>query len=280
MNYGVNITYLTKKIPMEKAAKLLAMAGLNALDFVPDFKLDTWESELHSALELFGKENLYVHQTHAPINRYGEWGDNHKENLYRSLETAKIMGSKFLVVHGDEFDFENKEYSPEAALKYNYELFAPIVDKANGYGINVAFETVFEEGLSKKGMPRFCSQSSDLKTLIEKFDSDNVCCCWDFGHAGVQYGDEHPEKILELGKYIKCTHVHDWGHKYDLHLPPYLGSNNWDLCMKAMKKIGYDGNLTLELVYGEIPEDMGEAFVLYLRKTLDSLKNKFDNAEV
>lgn len=273
MNFGVNIKYFTKNIPMEKAAKFLSKAGLNALDFVPDCKIDSWESEMNSALEIFGKENLYVHQTHAPMNRYGRSGDNHKEHLNRSLEAARIMGAKYLVVHGDEFDFANLEYSPEAALEYNYELFAPIVDKAKGYGIKVAFETVFEDG---RPFPRFTSQSSDLKAIIEKFNSDNVCCCWDFGHAGVEYEDAHPDKILELGKYIECTHVHDCGHKRDLHLPPYLGSNNWDLCMKAMKEIGYDGDITFEMVYGEIPEDMGEEFALYLRKIADSLATKMN----
>ena len=56
------------------------------------------------------------------------------------MERGHRMGSKIAVVHGDEFDFDNMEYSKEAVLEFNYRLFYPIVEYAEKNGMQVAFE--------------------------------------------------------------------------------------------------------------------------------------------
>ena len=236
MNYGINLGYLTKKAPFETAAKILAESGFTTLDYTPNYKAEDWEALTYKNLQIIEKNGLSVHQTHAPFNRYGQYGENYMIFTERALQETIMMGAKYMVIHGDEFDFDNTEYTPEKALEYNYNLFAPIVEKAAANNVKIAFETVFEDDF--KNNPRFCSKAEDLKALIEKFNTETVCCCWDFGHAGISFGEKHAEKILELGKYIECTHVQDYGHNTDLHLPPFLGDNNWDECMSAFAKIG------------------------------------------
>ena len=183
-----------------------------------------------------------------------------------------MSGAKYLVVHGDEFDFDNMQYSPEKALQYNYELFAPYVERAAKLGIKIAFETVFEDGY--KNRPRFSSKIEDLKALIDKFNSCNVCCCWDFGHAGLSFGNDHAKNIEKMGSLIECTHVQDYGHNFDLHLLPFLGENDWAALMAALSKTGYSGNLTYELVYGAIPESLGNEFAKYLMATAKVLQSQ------
>ena len=258
MNYSINFTYLTKDIEVEKAAHIISKAGFEALDYTPPVERDDWEKIMCKYMDIFEKENLCVHQTHAPFNRYESYGDNHMKFMERALKATELMGAKYMVVHGDEFDFGKLNYSSEKALNYNYEMFAPIVEKAAEKNISIAFENVFEDGY--KGRTRFCSRTEELKELIEKFNSENVCCCWDFGHAGVAFGEAQPEKIKEMGKYIKCTHVHDCGHEQDLHLPPFLGDINWKECIEAMKSINYSGIWSFEMVYGRIPEALADTF--------------------
>lgn len=271
MKYSINFTYLTKELEAEKAAHMISKAGFKALDYTPPVKDDAWEKIMLKNMSIFEKENLCVHQTHAPFNRYGGYGDNLKQFLERAFEATERMNAKYMVVHGDEFNFENDDYSPEKALIYNYDLFAPIVERAAAKNINIAFENVFEDG--GKDKPRFCSRVEDLKELIERFNSDNVCCCWDFGHAGVAFGEEQPEKIKYMGKHIKCTHVHDCGHNYDLHLPPFLGDINWKECMNAMSEINYSEILSFEFVYGKIPEELAETFLKSMTEVADCLSS-------
>lgn len=267
MHYGINVNYLAKKTSFEKAVKAVSQAGFTTLDYTPDCTKDTWEADMNQALEIITSAGLSVHQTHAPFNRYNRHGEHHRVRVQRALQATRVSNAKYMVVHGDEFDFENIEYTPQKALEYNYEFFAPFVEEAAASNIKIAFETVFEDS----NRPRFCSQADDLQALIERFHSDTVCCCWDFGHAGVSFKDEQPQKILQLGKYIECTHVHDCGHHSDLHLPPFLGDIKWDACMSAFSQIGYQGNLTFEMVYGEIPDAFVQAFADYLKKTADLL---------
>jgi len=263
---SINVKYFTKEASLEKAIETIKQSGFDALDYTPDLKNEVWEKEMSDTMSLIEKHGLSVHQTHAPFNRYGRWEGIHFAAVENCLKATSSMGAKYMVVHGDEFRFKEEEYTPEKALEYNYRYFYPIVEKAQESNIKIAFENVFEDNVTK---PRFCSKTEEIKVLIEKFNTDTVCCCWDTGHAGVAFGEEQPQKILEMGKYIECTHIHDCGHGKDLHLPPHLGNINWDLCMDAFSKIGYNGAINYEMVYGSIPENLMQSFLDYLKKCAD-----------
>ena len=252
MKLGFNIQYLSKSIGMEKAAKILSDAGFRYLDYTPPMDKD-WQTEMDMAAECFIRYGMVVHQCHAPFNRYKRWGtiENHKERVAESLEAAKSLGAKYFVVHGDEFDFENLTYSPEKALLYNYDYFAPTVEKAEKYGISVAFENVFED----MDVPRNCSKTEDLCALIDRFGGA-VCCCWDFGHGAVSYGEQNDEAIASMGGRIRCTHVHDNYLNADMHLVPFYGKMNWEKSMQALKQGGIPDVLSFELVYGKLPEEI------------------------
>lgn len=269
--FGINVHYLAACAPLTKALQAVKEAGFDVLDFTPELQAEDWESRMHSDFEAIQRAGLVVHQTHAPFNRYGSWGDGYITCLDRALEATIYMGAEYMVVHGDEFDFDHLTYTTENAINYNYELFYPYVEKAAAHNVKIAFENLFEDIPSK---PRLCSKAEDLKALIEKYNTPSVVCCWDTGHAGVSFGAKQPEKIRLLGEHIACTHVHDQGHAQDLHLPPFLGDNDWDACMKAFKDVGYSGHITYEMVYGKIPEALLGDFSNYLMQCAKQLKAK------
>lgn len=149
--------------------------------------------------------------------------------------------------------------------------FAPIVENAAEKGIYVAFENVFEDNFNQN--PRYSSKIEDLINLIDKFNSENVCCCWDFGHGAVQLGENCVEGIKELGNRIQCTHVHDNYYYSDSHLVPFLGQLDWSKNMSAMKNTKCNV-LSFELVYGGIPESVVPAhanMMATIGKTLNDL---------
>lgn len=126
MEIAMNLHYYKKAATIEEAASALSNAGIKLLDYTP--RPNATQEAVDEALRVFDKTGLHVYQCHAPFNRYGGYGDteNHKHLLAESLDFAEIFGAKYLVVHGDEFDFDIMQYSREAVLDYNYEYFAPV----------------------------------------------------------------------------------------------------------------------------------------------------------
>lgn len=269
--FGINVKYLCADTTLDAALEAVKDVGFDVLDYTPELRADDWESRMNTEFEKIQAHGLTVHQTHAPFNRYGSWGDSFALCLGRALDATIAMGAEYMVVHGDEFDFDHLTYTTEAVLEYNYKLFYPYVEKAAAHNVKIAFENVFEDMPNK---PRFCSKAEDLKALIERYNTSSVCCCWDTGHAGVSFGDKQLEALRLLGAHVECTHIHDCGHGKDLHQPPFLGSINWDALMKTFTEIGYKGHLTYEMVYGKIPQSIVPHFAAYLKQCADALEAK------
>lgn len=268
MEYGININYFTKhkQTELENVAKLVSKAGFRMLDYTPPLLNDNWDFIMQEHLKIFNEYGLKVHQTHAPFNRYGQYGDKYKVCLDRCAEATAIMGAEFMVTHGDEFDFDNLSFSPDAALEYNYKLFLPCVEFAEKNGYKVAFETVFEDNF--RNTRRFTSQDDELMKLITSFESSSAVCCWDFGHANISFGKDMPDVIKRFDSLIQCTHLHD-NTGIDSHQIPMTGDIDWKAVMSSFRDIGYEGILSIEYAHGSIPEKLRESFIQY---TFDSAK--------
>lgn len=257
MEYGISIKYFSRSADLAKTAERVAKAGFTMLDYTPATKEDNWAKEMKEALAIFDSCGLKVHQTHAPFNRYGEYRGMHEKCIDRCAEATEYLGAEFMAVHGDEFDFENRAFSPEAAQDYNHRLFYPYVEQAEKSGFKVAFETVFEDSL---GVRRYTSRENELLELIRSFSSDHAVCCWDFGHANVSFNKHSPDVIRRFGSLIQCTHLHD-NTGVDAHQIPLTGDIDWNAVMGAFKEIGYAGVTSIEYAHGKIPEELQEDFL-------------------
>ena len=262
MEYGINIDFFRSKIGIEKAAPLIAQAGFTKLDYTPVRDSEQWENELCEAQKIFEANGLCPHQTHAPFNRYGKHGSNFLQYLDQTAEATERLGAKFMVIHGDEFDFENLTYSTERALAYNHDLFLPYVERAARNGYKIAFETVFEDW----DRPRFSAKAEDLLALIRSFDSESAVCCWDFGHANIAFKKQAPEHIKTFGSLIQCTHLHDNTGR-DSHQLPLTGVIDWKTTMDALRDTGYNGVLSVEYSHGNMPEYLAGEFIDLTYKT-------------
>ncbi len=257
MEYGINVKFFERTMELKRAAELAAKAGFTQLDYTPYLLDEVWETNMKEAKAIFDGYGLTVHQTHVPFNRYGRYGDLHKICLARCAEATEFLGAKFAVAHGDEFDFANLEFSPEAALEYNHKLFLPWVERAERNGYKVAFETVFEESVKRR---RFTSKAEELMDLIRSFQSESAVCCWDFGHAHVSFKKEAPQIIRAFGSLIQCTHLHD-NTGIDAHQMPMTGDIDWKETVRAFKEIGYGGVMSVEYAHGSMPTELAEAFI-------------------
>ena len=272
MSYSISTGFFTDKFKMslEDSLSLIAKLGFDAIDHTGNLCDPDGIKNAADERRLIESHGLFVAQTHAPFNRYNHFKETFADALERAYERTKIFGAKYLVVHGDEYDFGKHEFSYERALEYNYEIYAPYVERAERDGIAIAFETVFPDLSPEK--VRFCSRAEDLKALIERFDSPAAVCCWDFGHAHIAMGQEQANNIRLLGKHIKCTHVHDNRLGKDLHLPLFTGDSDLVAIRRAFRDIGYDGIFSLELGGAQKMNLIPEVAEIFARYALDSLK--------
>lgn len=220
--FGINIDYFTQYTDTKTAAEHIKKAGFDCLDYTPKLTEDNWESLMKEDLKIFDEFGLTVHQTHAPYYIfYTE--EEHKNLMARAMEATSVTGANYMVVHGNRYEREKHEYSPEIALSYNAQYFAPFVEDAGKRGFKLAFENLFgDEGSG----PQFCSDADELLSLIKSFQSENAVCCWDFGHANITMRETQAEDILKLGSLVECTHVHD-NCGIDAHQIPFTGDIDW-----------------------------------------------------
>lgn len=110
--------------------------------------------------------------------------------------------------------------------------------------VGIAYENMIEYPERRK----FTARAEELAELIDSYGDSRIGACWDFGHGNRIYNDlSRPLKIL--GKRLVALHVNDNTGISDLHLPPFLGTINWEGVMRTLKKIEYAGDFTYE-IYG------------------------------
>ena len=269
MNIGINPGHFIKAAVGEEerswreALDLVVEAGFKHFDFV------CREENVEPVSEYLKEKEITVTQSHIPFNRYAKKDYSlFREDVMACADRAKRLGSKILVVHGDEFDMKSAAYTNKRALEFNYSFFYPLVEYAEANGMRVAFENLFQDPNMFRET-RFCAHVDELCELVDKYNSKNVGICWDSGHGYMQYGAKHLEALKEAGSRIICTHLHDNYYSRDLHVFPFLGEIDWKEFIHALRGTGYEGNFTYELVYDRLPKALAPEYLKLLYKTAE-----------
>ncbi len=286
MELSIQLNYLTKsrsnEAPrtFEEAVRLCAGAGFRFVDYTPDFRADDWREKALRDRETLDAAGIIVEQTHAPYNRYRSYDpEDFKGYRARVFEASALLGAKYVVVHADEYRVTD-HYDPEEIQQFTYDDLAPHVDYAAGHGLTVALENLFEDHVpfipAIDGKSRFMSRIEEVAGMIERFNTPDVACCWDFGHAHVAFGKDQLEAMKRVVKYIRCTHVHDNYYGRDLHLLPFLGDVDWEGHMACLKENGYAGKLSFEFAYGRFPRALMPLWLNTVRQAGEYLVKLYD----
>lgn len=276
MKLGINPSYFyprSSERPLEllvQTAELCRDHGFSQLDTLTDLTRPDYLDFAKSYREALDARGIAVHQSHAPYYRYKKDRplEEHQMLLSRAVEVAAILGSRYLVIHADEYRLSAGEvYDARRIEAWTYDYFAPAVTQASRLGVEIAVENLFEDWPDVGPLTRFTSRVEELVGIIERLrQSGNASCCWDFGHARCSFQGKLFDAFCIAFPYITCTHVHDNYHGDD-HLLPTLGNIDWKPLIAHMKAHGYAGNLTYELVYGSIPQQTRPNFLEFARKT-------------
>jgi sugar phosphate isomerase/epimerase len=200
-------------------------------------------------------EKLRLHSLHAPImERYeGRWvnplsiasPDEAGRALAvleakAALELARRVPLSVLVVHPG---LQDSLLSPEVRNSREAVLrsLAEIAALAAPVGVRVAVEVI----------PNAMGTADALVELLDDLDIPEVGVCLDFGHAHLQ-GDV-VDAVETLSGVLLATHVHDNHGTRDEHLAPFEGTIDWTGALMALRKVGYEGTMMLELAGADPP---------------------------
>lgn len=169
----------------------------------------------------------------------------------RQLEIAALLGADTILVVpgyvGCDFAAEPEKIRYDVAYERSQEAIAGLAPLAAQLKVTIGIENVWN---------RFLLSPLETKRFVEEIDSPYVGVYFDVGNI-IYIG--YPEQWIEiLGKHIKKIHFCDYradqcgiGAFVDL----FAGDVDFKAVMAALKSIGYDDYVTLEMLpnYKEYP---------------------------
>ena len=176
------------------------------------------------------------------------------EEIKRTLDIAKGLDAKLIVIHGGSFKQEEiKDYKKN--LKKARESLVKLNQEFENSGVRLGIENLPTKGHSGTTSCELPIYSKDLIYLINGLD--NVGICFDIGHANTLKNPiKFYEEISKSGK-IWDMHLHDNAGKRDSHLAIGKGNINWLEFLQELKKDNYKGYFSIELdTWNETPKPM------------------------
>ena len=192
-----------------------------------------WEISQQKQLDYVRKNGLkvdFAHLGYQGINNLwleNEAGEALVERYINDLRICKENGIDLVCMH-----LCSKSEAP-GPNETGYRRLQVIADEAERLGIKIAFENTKIKGYQE--------------AVLENIKNENIGICLDSGHLHAHFKDELDFSVFK-GK-IFCLHLHDNMMEKDQHLIPFEGTIDWQWLIHQLKSCGYDGPVTMELVY-------------------------------
>jgi sugar phosphate isomerase/epimerase len=217
------------KRPFRPQVELLRDAGFDYFEIdlqwlEPGAKLEA------EALEL--AEVLPIESAHLPPSQFTR---EDQDRFQRFLDYTAMAGPKIYNIH-----LAPRRTTPDLPLDKRTEWLIEFVDEAHARGLAITLENLAEP----------------LPVLAEVFTRiPRMKFCLDVGHASLDNETKRPHELLSLlGDRLALVHAHDnrqgHGEPGDLHLPFGQGTIPLESILRAVRKIRFDGHVTLELFTG------------------------------
>ena len=285
MKLSIHTDRLERRFGAIATIKMIAEAGFEAIDFSMYYKDSAvfsrggriLASELKRVAESLG---LCFNQAHAPFSDfvYGEQAEGHNRTVYASIcdsiAIAARLGAKTVVVHPAVIC---PRLSRDARFEMNMELFSRLCTVADSHGIGVSIENLYPRSRENNEMPlgRVCADTEELIRYADALRDKGVTVCFDAGHAGL-VGESAAGMVKALGSRIKHLHLHDNDFETDSHTLPFLANTNYQSLCKALGRVGYSGDITLESdgFMSAIPDALIPSALLFSRSVAAYLRDE------
>ncbi len=237
----------------------LGFRALNHADFAslasPLYAMDEADAKarMEAALAEITAAGLYVNQTHGPCPTDDMTPESRERNFaltLRAIRLTRWLGAEDLVIH-PILPFGQVPGREDEVFEANVRWLRRLLPYAQAQGVR----------LNVENLPYAACGISHMRTLaaLAAAVDDPACClCLDTGHAAC-LGDDPAEMARLAGERLRTLHVHDNDLRHDLHLIPFAGRIDWSAFRGALREIGFDGVVSLEVNLRNIPEEMQPA---------------------
>jgi len=281
MKFSIETCILAERLGIKEAFRMIKNHGFDCVSLDIFGELENCllcDNYLEYAKELrffIDELGLDCNQAHAPM--CFSYDDEMNENsvnwlkVARSIEFAAILGAKRIIVHSSTVPFDKKwdEFEHNIAL---FKSFEPIAKKS---GIKIAVENLGHYDFFRKRFAGIFNTPYELKKVLDTLNSDVFTACLDIGHSAIT--GYSPEQFIENAEkgMITCLHIQDSDYCGDLHMLPFTCEFDWEKIMKSLKKYGYKGEITFEVLgfFKRLPNELlgaGLDFALSVGKHLAS----------
>ena len=241
---------------IREALRLMKEAGFDAADLTLD-KINPDDDLLHrpdmrefavSLREYADGLGIAFAQAHAPFKVvYGDAFDTScpaYDDIVRALELCGILGIPQVVVHAIKTPREDITVDYK---EYNRRYYLSLLPYCEKFGVKIAVENLFTRDVRNKTYYGLFPDPRIMTEFVTSLGSPYFAVCCDLGHTAVT-GLAPENYIRGMSSDLLCSlHVQDTDFRGDRHMPPYMGSHNWDEICRALAEINYSGDFSLEL---------------------------------
>ena len=285
MKLSIHTDKLERRFGAISALKMIAAAGFDAVDYSmyytdsPVFGKGgrIFASELSRLASSYG---LTFAQAHAPFSDFSVTEGSDAKNIAvynsicESIAIASRLGAPTVVVHPAVIC---PRLSASQRFDMNMELFSHLVAFADSFGVRIAIENVCAPHPEKRDKLVYgvCSDAEELIKYADALAGLGVTVCFDAGHAGL-IGESAAGMVKALGKRITHLHLHDNDFENDSHTLPYLQSTNYSSLCKALGRVGYKGDVSLESdgFFKNMPDDLIPSALLFSRSVAAHIRDE------
>lgn len=253
MRISTEIRSAANIIGEEKAVELIAKAGFDAWDFSL-FSMCNYDWSTRSVrpsshplagnkaidfakkLKQIGLDNgIVCNQSHAPFPTSCA---DIRAKFQLAIECTAEAGGKLCVIHPD-----NNKTAQE-----NAEMYVSLLPFAKACGVKIATENMWNwDNAKDQAAPAACSSPQSFLQHLNAVNDEYFVACLDVGHAEMKGLDTNSvEMIHALSGKLQALHLHDNDLWHDSHQIPFSMGMDFEGIVKALKEIGYQGDLTLE----------------------------------
>ncbi|MDR3633878.1 MAG: sugar phosphate isomerase/epimerase [Isosphaeraceae bacterium] len=266
-NLGTMIVYGYPERPLGDDLNIAARLGAGVVEVLPQ-----WQAEpdpvvlrreiqgrgfqLHSAHGCWGGQTIRADRVdlgHTDERTHRESVDD----LKRCIDWLARAGGRCLVVHPGGMSQPEETAARRDALARG---LIGLADHASASGVLVCVENM-PPGVYPG------SRMAELFSLVAELGRPELGLALDTGHAHISA--DVVSETMAAGALLRTTHVHDNNGRQDVHLPPGLGTIDWDSWASALEKIAYDGPIMLECIrhFRSNPESLNGSLDQILERT-------------
>jgi sugar phosphate isomerase/epimerase len=284
MKTSTEINSASRIVGEEKAVEYIAKAGFEAWDFSMfamakyDYPTKVLLPNDHPLggkdylafarrLRQIGLDNgIECNQSHAPFPTYSL---DVRSYMKRAIECTAEAGGKICVIHPSNIDTAEK----------NAEMFFELLPFAKECGVRIATENMWDwKDGEDHACFSACATPEDFNAHLDAVNDPYLVACLDLGHAEMRgIGTTAVEMIHALGDRLAALHVHDNDLRNDSHQLPFTMQMDFEAIIKALREVGYKGDMTLEAdcyLRGRTPDNVFEGIKI-MADTAMKLKNMF-----